>query len=1198
MFARQYSDHCVEISESSYSISQPKVNQDNLDRAWDIGHNKSSREEWLEWLRNLSLALLKESPSPALRSCLPIANEYPPIAKELFDCSFASCWVGLSPPKQMNVVMIIEKVVDNPNCPQELMQAILNLAESMDRDSTPLNLRPNILAQIAERCQAHAKALHIQEEIFKTDPAAAIDSLVTTYSQLGLNQAASAAISIAQKKAGVVGKDIWFERLSQWDKALDAHRNKERASEDDINNLIGEMRCLHSLGDWNKLYELSSFVWERGNSNDKREVAGMISAAAWTVGDWDTLSNCSQWIPSPSFDSGLYNSILAFHNERYQEAREIIQETRRLIGIEVSPLLNESYSRAYNSLVQAQQLIELEECIEMKEGDSNQINRITQNWRTRLRGCESSIETWQKIISVRSLAFSLEDDIESWIKYSSLCRKNNRIDLSSSIIQRLQENSSHYNSENSAKMEFERLKLLWDSGFKQEAFESLSSHEFSNSADNQLQARVLLKLGNWKLDLEGIKNESLLFAMSSYESSITKDQECYKGWHSWALVNYKAISYYENDNSADSLQRLSLYLVPTIHGLFKAVSLSPEKKSFQDLLRLLNLWFKYAKNRDVEVAISEGLQTVSVETWIKVIPQIIARISSPIDSVRRLVGEIIISIGQTHPQIIIYPLLVASRSHKKETFATELLERISQFYPVLVDQARSFSNELIRCSILWQEQWFEGINEIAMMLATNAKAPYQLMEGLAKLYPRGQPETPNEQRFVELHGPVLSKSRLRLRNYVRTRRPDDLDRAWEGYLEVRRDLEREIALFHKFELPFISPILSSMQDLEIAIPGTYRSDSPVIAINSIFPRLEVLKSKQKPRTMLMTGSDGNNYQFLLKGREDLRQDERVMQLFGLINGLLSRNHNTAKDHLSVQRYSVIPLSHNAGLIGWVPHCDTISTLIVDYRQKKGMDFKLESRIMLAINADYSNLPLSQKVQVFEQTMSIAESRDLKDTLWLKSSNAEMWLDRRTNFTRSIATMSMVGHVLGLGDRHTGNLMIDRYTGKVVHIDFGDCFEVAMQRREFAETVPFRLTRMMVNAMEVCGVEGTFLNTCESTMRVLRENKESLEAVLEAFLYDPIINWRLVSPISPDGVAGPLAHNLNPSSQNNLGNVKGEVDVEKKKAVEGLVRVNRKLNGRDFGEEALDVSSQVRKLLEQATSSENLCVMYIGWCPFW
>lgn len=36
---------------------------------------------------------------------------------------------------------------------------------------------------------------------------------------------------------------------------------------------------------------------------------------------------------------------------------------------------------------------------------------------------------------------------------------------------------------------------------------------------------------------------------------------------------------------------------------------------------------------------------------------------------------------------------------------------------------------------------------------------------------------------------------------------------------------------------------------------------------------------------------------------------------------------------------------------------------------------------------------------------------------------------------------MVGYILGLGDRHPSNLMLDRLSGKILHIDFGDCFEV-------------------------------------------------------------------------------------------------------------------------------------------------------------
>lgn len=76
-------------------------------------------------------------------------------------------------------------------------------------------------------------------------------------------------------------------------------------------------------------------------------------------------------------------------------------------------------------------------------------------------------------------------------------------------------------------------------------------------------------------------------------------------------------------------------------------------------------------------------------------------------------------------------------------------------------------------------------------------------------------------------------------------------------------------------------------------------------------------------------------------------------------------------------------------------------------------------------------------------------------------------------------------------------------------DSGDCFEVAMNREKYPEKVPFRLTRMLVKAMEISGIEGSYRSTCERTMTVLRENRDSLVAMLQAFLYDPLISWRLV-----------------------------------------------------------------------------------------
>jgi len=57
-------------------------------------------------------------------------------------------------------------------------------------------------------------------------------------------------------------------------------------------------------------------------------------------------------------------------------------------------------------------------------------------------------------------------------------------------------------------------------------------------------------------------------------------------------------------------------------------------------------------------------------------------------------------------------------------------------------------------------------------------------------------------------------------------------------------------------------------------------------------------------------------------------------------------------------------------------------------------------------------------------------------------------------------------------------MLDRRSGKVVHIDFGECFEVAMTREKFPEKIPFRLTRMLINAMEV-RQSLTFINSLDN-----------------------------------------------------------------------------------------------------------------------
>jgi len=270
-----------------------------------------------------------------------------------------------------------------------------------------------------------------------------------------------------------------------------------------------------------------------------------------------------------------------------------------------------------------------------------------------------------------------------------------------------------------------------------------------------------------------------------------------------------------------------------------------------------------------------------------------------------------------------------------------------------------------------------------------------------------------------------------------------------------------------------------------------------------------------------------------------------------------------------------------------------------------------------------------KVKVFTE-MSKRASDDLARVLWLRSPNSEVWMLQRSNYTSSLAVMSMVGYILGLGDRHPSNLMLDRHTGKVIHIDFGDCFEVAMKREKYPEKIPFRLTRMLVNTMEVSGIEGTFRATCQNVMTVLREHSDSLMAVLEAFVHDPLLNWRILNTATtPSGPApndttvtsthqrtirltAPLLDSeedslfdslsFRPSSGSSVPTSMesgADLDIMNQRALDILKRIKEKLCGRDFQpKQVLDVPKQVDHLILQATSVENLCQCYIGWCPFW
>ena len=79
------------------------MNEQCLKRAWESSQ-RSTKEDWEEWMRNLSVELLKESPSPALRACHTLAQLQPHVARELFAAGFISCWSELHDTYQEQLV--------------------------------------------------------------------------------------------------------------------------------------------------------------------------------------------------------------------------------------------------------------------------------------------------------------------------------------------------------------------------------------------------------------------------------------------------------------------------------------------------------------------------------------------------------------------------------------------------------------------------------------------------------------------------------------------------------------------------------------------------------------------------------------------------------------------------------------------------------------------------------------------------------------------------------------------------------------------------------------------------------------------------------------------------------------------------------------------------------------------------------------
>ncbi|KAJ4349705.1 phosphatidylinositol kinase- protein kinase tor1 [Didymosphaeria variabile] len=1308
----RYGEDDEDINPAEIQTKKLAVNQQHLKQAWEAS-SKTTREDWVEWIRRFSVELLRESPQQALRACTPLASVYNPIARTLFNSAFVSCWTELYDQYQEELVRSIETALTSPNIPPEILQILLNLAEFMEHDDKALPIDVRILGMYAGKCHAFAKALHYKELEFNAEQnSSAVEALISINNQLQQTDAAFGILRKAQGYSDVELKETWFEKLQKWEEALTSYQRRERDEPDSFEITMGKMRCLHALGEWDLLSSLSKEKWANASQEYRKAIAPLAAAGAWGMGKFADMDSYLTVMKEQSPDRAFFASIVNIHNNRFEIATEEIAKARRGLDTELSSLLGESYQRAYLPMIRVQMLAELEEIMLYKQNDGNLEKQASmrRTWMKRLKGLQPNPEVWQRMMKVRQLVITPQQSLDMWIKYTNLCRKNERMGLAEKGLQKLLDidNGDVFACvrENVNKIpypvSYAAFKLMWGTpGHREEALDLLKdftarladdvamraraaqngmmppngmhgmtnghavspmnpfaaangvngmngssvlngSNMFSSPTElvecQRLLAKCYHKVGEWQSHIQNGEwdHEQVHEILSAYSAATRYNRDWYKAWHSWALANFEVVNSLTSQADRESTELppnvVHEHIVPAITGFFKSIALS-SSSSLQDTLRLLTLWFSHGGISDVNRTVSDGTKQVPIDTWLEVIPQLLARINQPNPTIRQSIHQLLSEVGKAHPQALVFPLTVSMKSdqNRRQRSAKELMEAMREHSPRLVEQADLVSTELVRIAVLWHEQWHEGLEEASRLYFGdhNIEGMFATLAPLHAMIDRG-PETLREISFIQSFGRELQEARDWCNTFRTSGEMGDLNQAWDLYYQVFRKISRQLPSLMTLELQYVSPKLKEAHDLELAVPGTYQVGKPVIRISSFSPVASVIQSKQRPRKLEMQGSDGKTHTHILKGHEDIRQDERVMQLFGLCNTLLTNDTESRKRHLNIQGYAVVPLSTQSGLIGFVPNSDTLHVLIREYRDSRKILLNIEHRIMLQMAPDYDCLTLMQKVEVFGYALDNTTGQDLYRVLWLKSKSSEAWLDRRTNYTRSLAVMSMVGYILGLGDRHPSNLMLDRVTGKIVHIDFGDCFEVAMHREKYPERVPFRLTRMLTYAMEVSNIEGSYRTTCEHVMRVLRTNKESVMAVLEAFIHDPLLTWRLGARDSPPEpnfpserrasiigvppssstdptdpmsslVSGRQRHrsSIAPQPQNEA----EAKEVQNARALQVLSRVKEKLTGRDFGNavgrgDELNVPTQVDRLIKEATNLENLCQHYIGWCSFW
>ncbi|XP_026848306.1 serine/threonine-protein kinase ATR [Drosophila persimilis] len=338
-----------------------------------------------------------------------------------------------------------------------------------------------------------------------------------------------------------------------------------------------------------------------------------------------------------------------------------------------------------------------------------------------------------------------------------------------------------------------------------------------------------------------------------------------------------------------------------------------------------------------------------------------------------------------------------------------------------------------------------------------------------------------------------------------------------------------------------------------------------IYISGFQEQVLILRSAAKPKKLTIRCSDGQDYDVLVKPKDDLRRDARLMEFNGLVKRYLHQNAPARQRRLHIRTYAVLPFNEECGLVEWLPNLSSYRSICMGLYAQRGR--VMSSRQLQQLAVPLTD-PIEKKREIFTKQLLPAHPPVFQDWLRQRFATPHSWYEARHTYIRTVAVMSMVGYILGLGDRHGENILFDERNGDAVHVDFNCLFNQG-ELLTYPEMVPFRLTQNMIAAMGPLGVEGSYRKCCEITLRLLKQETKTLMSMLRPFVYD-----------------------VGAQIRNAAATAKITSDVQ---------RIADRLQGHVKRQQAnsipLSTEGQVNFLINEATKVDNLAVMYIGWGAF-